>query len=65
MASSSRELEKQDKSTSPWRAEILPGKKRRFYLIKVTWQKPIGKESSSRHGEPNFARRNVTFSAYV
>jgi len=64
-ASSSRELEKQDKSTSPWRAEILPGEKRRFHLIKVTWQKPTGKESLSRHGEPNSARRNVTFLAYV
>ena len=61
MTSSSREFEKQDKSNLPWREIFLPGEIRRFHLILKTWQKPTGKESSFRHGELNFARREVTF----
>jgi len=42
-------------------SQIPARRKRRFHLIRVTWQKPTGKESSFRHGEPNLARREVTF----
>jgi hypothetical protein len=43
-------------------SKILPGEVRRFHLSLVTWQKPTGEGSSSRHGETNSARRNITFS---
>jgi len=56
---------KQDKSNSSWREIFLPGEIMRFHLILMTWQKPTGKESSSRHGETKSARRNYIFSAYV